>query len=442
MMREQAEHDLAKRDTLQLAARALAGLELEELPEHDARLLARRALQAAETQQSESHWLRPHAWLPCCLALATLVALAVWRVGPSERHAALVAPSATTLASEPRSQRFLSTGDRLVAVAGARYRVRSTERARRRVELQSGAMLFDVAKLGRGQHFQVGAPAVELSVLGTVFTVETHDGVTVVRVYEGRVSLLSGGRELKLGAGERFASDASLADAGDVLHDEAQAAAARRARAPVQTQASDAGVASADGGGTAVDALERPTQLSADAGVAAPAPSLPALPACEPNLAAAQESLMRHEYQVALACSERALALQMEPVGEWQLVRADALAALGETRAAVDALEAAIPRLPGVLAVEVAYRAAMIHADTFDDPARALYVLQATLLHAPQALRSPRYTELRIRLLLRLGREWEARAVARRQVREQPNEPRSAIVEAALAGAGTGDDEP
>ena len=151
-----------------------------------------------------------------------------------------------------------------------------------------------------------------------------------------------------------------------------------------------------------------------------------ALPATSPDrgvaLPATPETARASRPQPARRAAQRALRQgAMAPSqtrAAWYLVLADAEERLGRFGPAAQALEAAAAYRTGHAARDLAYRAALIHFERLDDPARALHVLRAAGVTGPTHFVDRRSAELRVRALVALDRPWEARAVARFYLRK------------------------
>lgn len=201
----------------------LAALAREQEPppldDDEAAVLVRRAMHRAEVSSSREP-RRP--WLPLALAAAliplVIVSALIWF---SHRDGAANEPLRATL----------PTGDRLIAVPGARFEVDSAEAEHRQVSLSSGAVLFDVAALAGEQRFEVVTRDARVVVHGTVFSVDARGEDTVVRVYEGRVEVVRGEERQLLEARRMWGSRSRAVlelDSDGPLCAEGQEAARRR----------------------------------------------------------------------------------------------------------------------------------------------------------------------------------------------------------------------
>lgn len=399
-----------KRDELsERAAQRLARIAPAELSAQQSRELIRRAVRTEPRRRAESGGGLLLLVAATAGALALALALAI--VSPPTLHPpAMGAPvSSVAVATEP-SRLSLPTGDQLVAAQGAAFEVRSAEAQRREVALRRGQMLFDVARLGEGQRFEVVTPDARVSVLGTVFTVEAIDGRTVVRVYEGEVRVERAGRSVRLGVGQHFVSD-DRHPSRDPLMAQALAAAERRRAAPAAALAKVTVEVAVPVIAAAPPAAEAAPPVTA----AAPRVAVPT------ELSDARRRLREGRLQLALAAAAGAIDRRQEPLGQWYLLCADALVAEGRLRPAGAALESAAVYLQGSEARDAAYRAALTYSEQLHDPARALHVLRASGVLGPEKFGQARGMELWVRLLVSLERRWEASAVARRYLRTYPD---------------------
>ena len=133
------------------------------------------------------------------LAVAAAIALFVLRAKP--------APATMHLA--------LPTGDILTGTAGAHFAIAELTPGSRKLRLDSGAIVCDVAHIVAGQHFEVTAGDVTVVATGTVFSVSAAGHV---HVYEGTVDVHRGAQVERLAAGAssgRGEDPRELVDAGE-----------------------------------------------------------------------------------------------------------------------------------------------------------------------------------------------------------------------------------
>jgi len=400
------------RDGCELTRRAaaeIARLAPAELPAERSRELIRRAV-LAERAGSAPRWGLPLLVAATAGALALAIAMTL-APPPAWQHVEThpwARPSGAAVLQPSRLS--LPSGDQLIAAEGAAFDVRSAAPQRREVALQRGQMLFDVARLGQGQRFDVVTPDARVSVLGTVFTVEAVDGRTVVRVYEGHVEVAHGAQRIRLRVGEHFVSDGRRVPI-DPLRREALAAAGRRHRAPPVAPVAPVVIELAAQPAAPPSAASIPTP---------PAQSRPPLPV---TVAAARGELQQGRVQRVLTATAAAIDGRRPPLGQWYLVHADALLRDRKPRPAAAALESAAAYLHGEPSRDAAHRAALAYAEQLGDPARALHVLKASGVLGPDKFVHARGMELWVRLLVSLERRWEASAVARRYLRTYPHSP-------------------
>jgi hypothetical protein len=97
---------------------------------------------------------------------------------------------------------------------------RTAARASERLALVTGHIEVHVPKLPQGSHLVIDTADARVTVHGTAFVVDVHPGqggarpTTTVAVTEGKVSVLSSGREIFLGPGAHWSSEGGGAGAG------------------------------------------------------------------------------------------------------------------------------------------------------------------------------------------------------------------------------------
>ncbi|AKF10549.1 FecR family protein [Sandaracinus amylolyticus] len=372
--------------------------------EADDASLARRAVLAGRARARARAWRARIALLGAGVAIAA-IALLAWT--PEKARRETVAHEIVELT--------LPTGDRLATTGDARFEVRSAERARR-IHLAQGAAMFDVAPLGPGSSFEVSTPHAIVAVRGTVFVVEVGARATSVRVYEGHVEVRARGERLALHAGDHVHRDAATQRSAR-LERRAREAADRRARvariaAPEpdadQAHASDPPAASPRPRATR---RAHPTTTRAE-------------PAIDPTERrdAARAHLLQGDPAAALA----ALPPPPERDGEWTLLEADALRALGRDAEAAHTYERAARTLPPGLARSAGFLAAELYLRRLHDPARALAALDASRVDAEGTALRERALVLRAEAQLASDRRTELTETARRYLDAYPNGPRAA----------------
>ncbi|UJR86048.1 FecR family protein [Sandaracinus amylolyticus] len=374
--------------------------------EADDAALARRAVLAGRARA------RTRAWRRGAIAAMGLVAAAIVIAvvdGEEKEPAPAIAPHEIV-------ELTLPTGDRLATTGDARFEVRSTERARR-IHLAHGAAMFDVAPLGAGSSFEVSTPHAIVAVRGTVFVVEVGERATSVRVYEGHVEVRERDARVELGAGAHVHVDAASARSAR-LEPRARDAAARRA--PI-----------------ASIATPEPIELVAPAGDEPPprarrprrvAPPATPEPTPDPTVLTrerrddARARLLRGDPTAALA----ALPPPAERDGEWTLLEADALRALGRDAEAAEVYERAARTLPAGLARSAGFLAAELHLRRLHDPTRALAALDASHADAEGTALRERALVLRAEAQLASDRRTDLAETARRYLDAYPDGPRAA----------------
>ena len=107
--------------------------------------------------------------------------------------------------------------------------------------------------------------------------------------------------------------------------------------------------------------------------------------------------------------------------GEWRLLEADALRGLGRAGEAAAGYDRAAGELPPARAAQAGYLAATLRFRNLGDPSGALASLDRSRADSASAPLAERATVLRVRALLRLGRQEEARRIAARYLERFPN---------------------
>jgi FecR protein len=410
----------------------------------DARRMARHAQRAAlERGQRRT---RVRYVLLCAAALLALGGGFAWQRAPTGTKIAV--------GESDRPLRIaLKTGDSLLLAPGSELAVLEQRSEHRRVRLSRGRVLFDVAKLGAGQGFEVQAETTRVRVLGTIFSVELDEGRTLVRVYEGRVAvdgrvLAAPGVWASRGApprdgdalfereAHRLASarstparvEASPQDSADAVSASRVAstaaahaisasapppqveAASERPAAPARALAARSGEASVSG----TPEPQAPEQQVAAVLAGDPAP--PASAASAPD-AGAKVELDRGRALLAAGDARAARALALAHAAhddEALLLVADAERALGRHGEARARYRELAERSSEPLRGRAAFAAAQLAFDALHEPADALALLTAFGLIADEALLRERASALEVDVLLALGRRAAALDAARR----------------------------
>ncbi len=333
-------------------------------------------------------------------------------------------------AKQPPLQARLASGDVLVASPGAHFEVLEQGPLVRRLELSEGLVLFDVEPLGDDGRFEVVTPDGVVRVRGTVFSVEAGEE-TVVRVYEGRVEVERQGSVVTLGESQMWRRGETVAWDSGPLADEAATAVA--ARAEERTRVASAAAAEArrdrspepDLGDRLAESEsesvlgERPSESESVLGDRlAESESESVLgewsesePSSQPTRRPAR--VARSDVQAWLAQGDYERARSTAAARGWTQLEADALRALGRYSDAADRYDEVARGGNGTAAFE----AAQLRFQRLSDPSGALASLQAA--PTPAALEERRLG-LEARLLVRLGRSADARAIAERYLEAHP----------------------
>lgn len=326
----------------------------------------------------------------------------------------------------------LPTHDVLRAAESARYVIEDDRPVSRRVRIDDGAVLFEVARLGPGHVFEVHTGDLVVEVLGTVFSVDASPRGSAVRVFEGRVRIRAGEEVLELGAGESF-GDTTGAELGRLDAAGLAAATARLATAEtsVATRVAVAEVTTTTTTPSASSAApdvadEAPPSSDERRVVRAAAPSasdpraeeMPAAPSAEPSVETAALWLASGDAERALS-----VAASHEDDDAWALVAADALRALGRASEAATAYDALARRTTGLRAAQAAFAAASLRANTLHDDEAALLSLTLGRLALSASPLAERALALEARALARLGRTEHLAEVARDYRERFPDGP-------------------
>jgi ferric-dicitrate binding protein FerR (iron transport regulator) len=315
-----------------------------------------RALAAAEVRAPSPR----RRWIAGAVAGAIAAALVLLLVGRQlGQRAVPVATSASEL--------MLPSGDLIATTPGATLEVTTATRELRAIRLAAGAALFDVPPLAPGGQFVVHTPTAEITVVGTVFTVQVVGGATHVRVYEGQVRVRRGLAVTLL------TPDTARELAGDPLGE----LATQRARARLAATR----VASSDGS-RSIARPPIPSRDSFDASDSSDSPDSPGEPpagATRPPRRAEASPPPRPRpdpahAQALLAARRFAEARDLAAAEGWHLIEGDAHRALGENRAAAAAYDRAIASA-GADTCVAALVAARLHSDRLAAPDRALELL-------------------------------------------------------------------
>jgi hypothetical protein len=379
-----------------LVAQSQSALPRETDPREDRRVIERAAVGGSARHRAQIvRRLAIVVGVAAALAAATVTGyvLPPQRSGPNAPIALPAAPARPAPAAPtptPTTDLELPTGDRLRAASGARFAVEEASSTSRRIHLDDGAMLFDVRPI-EGSRFEVVTERAIVRVLGTVFTVEASPSGTAVRVYEGRVEVVRmrdpGGEPRVVTAG------GELRVGGELL---------------------------------GFDALVAPAREAARSRARPSAPRAPTEEAPDPELAEARRWIAEGRAAHALSAARRASANgRPDP---WVMVEGDALRALDRPLEAAEAYHRAAEALPPPRRHQAGYLEAQLRAAT--DPSGALRALRGADVAAPGSDLRERALILEERLLGRLGRYAERRAVAEAYLREFPEGSRAGAMRA------------
>ncbi|MFK7987705.1 MAG: FecR domain-containing protein [Sandaracinaceae bacterium] len=286
-------------------------------------------------------------------------------------------------------------GDRMTATEDARFEVGRRAPAERFVRLDDGAVLFELGPLGDGT-FEVQTPDLTVVVTGTIFLVQVDDGRSLVEVFEGHVLVRDAEGEHALDAGQRLGLGSpprSLREAGQQAARD-RLAAYRRPGPARSSPTSERGV---------VRRRARSARRVREMG---------------PREARTLIVAGRADEALAVARTHADDA-------RWRFVAGDAVRALGQTAAAIEHYEAAIPGLPREEQWDAAYLAARLNAQA-QDPRAALAALDAGRVDAADCPLRERALVLRAESLEQLERGVESRAVAVEYLRLYPTGNRAA----------------
>lgn len=357
------------------------------LRDEDHLRMVEEAMRSSELPRAQPKAFARVAFAKYAFASAALLMLAVastwWLLAPPQQTAALTKQAPLLTSMSP-------SGDVLSALPGSQFDVESAHELRR-YRLREGAILFDVAALAEGETFTVLTEEVEVRVRGTVFSVERFGGASRVHVYEGRVEIETPSGDVHfLDAHMTWAVGASesLFPRSELLVAAGLAAAERRELALPAPIESDVPMNDHETDVPETDANE-PTERAEQA-IAMPLP------------AQRQARLRRGDVRTWLGTGEYERARLAASQHDWPRLEGDALRALGRFEEAVRAYDE-------VGDSGAAYDAAVIRFRQLEQPAESL----ATLMEVDDASDvAERALALRVRLLLHLHREGDAREAA------------------------------
>lgn len=297
----------------------------------------------------------------------------------------------------------LPSGDRITSEAGARFAISIPEAGVRRVRLEAGEVLFDVAPLGTAERFEVITLGARLEVIGTVFAVRADGTRTRVHVFEGRVRNLRGDRAVEIGPGEQLDTAGENSWTPE-LRARGESAALRRAEEHARMAIARLEAREEDASAARLEARSLARESNASPAAGERERSAPRASAGD-----ARRALERGEYERALE-----IVRARAPVrGEWAMLEGDALRALGRSAEAADAYDRAAASSTASPATRAGYLAAGIRLRQLDDPEGALRSLDASRADAPHSPIEDAALALRVRALIASGDRARARETAR-----------------------------
>lgn len=377
---------------------------------------ARQMIDVAVTSgQTTSGDLSRFAWWRFALPAVVAVAVIVLVISLGRRDHEPIA------AAIPPTELALPTGDRIVTTPGAVIDVVSATRERRTLRVGSGTALFDVPRLAAGEQFVVHTPDSEVTVVGTVFSVQV-DTSTTVRVYEGHVRVRRGDLAFELSTGQQLDRSGVGTIAADPLFERGMAL--MRARLATRESVRDDVVAS----------VPARVDRTPDRAIVDPAPSRkrtapvpdsspgagsvddhrPFEPLTEPQLS---EGADRKRALALLAAGDFVAARDLAIARGFDLIEGDAHRALGAHRDAARAYERAITRRDD--ACIAALLAARIHNEKLAAPERALTLLASAI--DPTCPTRERALALTIRIATQLKKPEHGREAAQRYLESFPS---------------------
>jgi len=402
-------------------ARLAGNAEAPALDHVAARRMIDAATVAASPRRAVTAPRRAFGW-PLAAAAFACLAIYAWFAhrAPAPRPVA---------ATEPELLRLtLPTGDRLVGTAGARFEIVELTPAARRLKLATGSMVFDVAHVAPDQTFEVVTDQATVVATGTVFSVAVDRGTTTVHVFEGSVAILHGVQRDTLAADATWSSAAATTAPNTITAAGEDFAREREQRVEKPTPPVESKPTPAPEPVPATEPAPRVTTVATPArrepkpSAVEPAPA-PEPPPSEPepimwpaSLPAARAHIAAGRYTEALAAADS--PLREGESGSWDLVRGDALRALGKPAEAASAYEAAARALAAPARLEAAYSAAYLRFHDLKAAKDALADLSGT--DEPGSLFEERALVLRAEVLVSLERKHEAQVIAARYLDRFP----------------------
>lgn len=394
-------------DPMESLVRGARGVSPKASFEHDD-VVARALLVSRARARRRTTIVRMTAYA----SLVVVILVAGLAVRPREDETSPLATSQDAV--ERPSEITLPTGDRVLSVGGASLVTTSLSQDARSLSLASGEALFDVRP---GAPFVVETPTARVRVLGTVFRVSVERERTFVRVYEGRVEVVdaAGTRTLTAGQTSYAPATPSRLDAyGDAF------ARARSTAPNLAAEPASPAVAQAEPGGLPLAAPPQP----------APRPSPREPRAAAVTLDDARRLLANGDFEGVLAAVRA--STEAARSADWTLLEADALRGISRFAEAATAFERAASLASPTRAAASGLSAARIRLDALSDAAGALRSLDRSHADAPGSPVEDASMALRVRALRALGRQDDARAVARVYVARFPSGGQAAALSAWL----------
>lgn len=380
-------------DPLDLMAFALREDDPPPLGQRASRALVERA--AREAERSKRARFSRIQTIALAFAAAAVVALAFLVGRNSVGEDAKVAVADDGHVSTLRFE----TGDEIAFLSGAVFDAGAPNRSNRMFALDRGDVLFDVAPLEGGRSFEVRTPDAAIRVHGTVFVVSVHEDGTLLHVIEGEVSFAQAGRTRFVTGGER----AGALDRGApiALLSLGRDAAERRLRqeAPAVAEVTP----TEPGAAPRAVVIEAPIRRA---------------PRYVLRVGTARRWLETGRPDRALRAAELMVATDPND-GDWRMLRADALRALGSSDAA-RAYEDAAAHLPWSQAAQAGYVAAHLRRTELGDATGALEAIERTAADAMGSPLEEPALVLRTRILAEQRRFDEARLTADRYLARYP----------------------
>ena len=404
-------------DPLEALLHAARRDEPDAIDDVRANALVQNAMKRAKVRRSMRLVITTGSMVTLAAAAAVLLTMRSASV-PAPEVAARTTP-APVVAALPTMTR---AGDRLHGTPRAAFTLADDDGQSRRIVLERGAVLCDVAPLTGAQSFEVVADDVRVHVRGTVFSVE-REATTTVRVYEGVVEIEHGAVSVRVYAGQRWSRDAGQGEL-DTHSLDAIAREATLARAPAVEHA-PAVSATPEAAPTAqASAVREDTSADSTPGVPRTLEARLATPS-----ATEAEGLLRHGDAAGALALADAAGSRGEATPRWALVRADALRALGRSAEAADAYDTAA-RVDARHRAEAGYAAANLRFRALHDTSGALRSLDAS--GATGSSLAERALTLRVKLLRAEGREADARADATEYLTRFPEGTSAAFMQSVV----------